>query len=58
MKSYTGKTVEEALATASEESGTPVEELIYVLTDKTKGIFAKKVVVEVYDLSDVIKYGN
>ena len=44
MKSYTGKTVEEALATASEDSCTPVEELIYVLTDKTKGIFAKKVV--------------
>ena len=40
MKSYTGKTVEEALATASQDSGTPVEELIYVLTDKTKGIFA------------------
>ena len=58
MKSYTGKTVEEALATASQDSGTPVEELIYVLTDKTKGIFAKKVVVEVYDLSDVIKYAE
>ena len=58
MKSYTGKTVDEALAAASEDSGTPVEELIYVLTDKTKGIFAKKVVVEVYDLSDVIKYAE
>lgn len=58
MKSYTGKTVEEALATASQDSGTPVEELIYVLTDKTKGIFTKKVVVEVYDLPDVIKYAE
>ena len=58
MKSYTGKTVEEALVAASEDSGTPVEELIYVLTDKTKGIFAKKVVVEVYNLSDVIKYAE
>ena len=58
MKSYTGKTVEEALANASQDSGTPVEELIYVLTDKTKGIFAKKVVVEVYDLSDVIRFAE
>ena len=58
MKSYTGKTVEEALANASQDSGTPVEELIYVVTDKTKGIFAKKVIVEVYDLADVIKYAE
>ena len=58
MKSYTGKTVEEALQAASEEAGAPVEELIYIVTDKTKGIFAKKVVVEVYDLSDVIKYAE
>ncbi len=58
MKSYTGKTVEEALQAASEEAGTPVEELIYIVTDKTKGIFSKKVVVEVYDLSDVIRFAE
>ena len=58
MKSYTGKTVEEALKAASEDMGTPVEELVYVVTDKTKGIFNKKMVVEVYDLSDVIKYAE
>ena len=58
MKSYTGKTVEEALKVASEETGTPVDELIYVVTDKTKGIFSKKMVVDVYDLSDVIRYAE
>jgi spoIIIJ-associated protein len=58
MKSYTGKTVEEALNAASQDTGTPVNELIYVITDKTKGIFSKKMVVDVYDLSDVIKFAE
>ena len=58
MKAYTGKTVEEALKAASEDLGTPVDELVYVVTDKTKGIFSKKIVVEVYDLADVIKYAE
>lgn len=58
MKPYTGKTVEEALNAASQDTGTPVNELIYVITDKTKGIFSKKMVVDVYDLSDVIKFAE
>ena len=58
MKSYTGKTVEDALKAASEDTGTPVDDLIYVLTDKTKGIFSKKIVVDVYDLSDVIRFAE
>ena len=58
MKSYTGKTVEEALNAASQDTGTPVNELIYVITDKTKGIFSKKMVVDVYDLSDVIRFAE
>ena len=58
MKSYTGKTIEEALASASQDTGTPVDDLIYSVTGKTKGIFSKKIVVDVYDLSDVIKYAE
>ena len=58
MKSYTGKTVEHALKAASEDTNTPVDELIYVITDKTKGIFNKKMVVDVYDLSDVIRFAE
>ncbi len=58
MKSYTGKTVEEALEEASKELGIAVDELIYSVSDKKKGIFNKKLIVDVYDLSDVIKYAE
>lgn len=58
MKTYTGKTAEEALQIAAEEAGVSVNDLIYIVTDKTKGIFSKKIIVEVYDLPDVIKYAE
>ena len=58
MNEYVGKTVEEALAKASEELGTPVENLIYLVTDKTAGILKKKIIIEVYDLADIIEYAE
>ncbi len=58
MKSYTAKTVEEALQEASEELNISVDDLVYVVSDKTKGIFNKKIVVEVYELPDIIKYAE
>ena len=58
MKIYTAKTVEEALALAASEQGIEVDELIYSVSDKKKGIFSKKIVVEVYDLSDVITFAE
>lgn len=58
MKSYLGKTVEEALEAAAQEMGVSVDELIYSVSDKKKGIFNKKVIVDVYDLSDVIQYAE
>ena len=58
MKSYTGKTVEEALQNASSETGIAVDELIYIVSDKRKGLFSKKIVVEVYDLADVIRFAE
>lgn len=58
MKIYTGKTVEEALSAASEEMGTPIDDIVYVVTDKTKGIFNKKLIIEVYDLPDIIQYAE
>ena len=58
MKSYTGKTVEDALKAASEDTGTPVDELVYIVTDKKKGIFNKKIIVDVYELSDIIRYAE
>ena len=58
MKTYTGKTVEEALQNASSETGVAIDDLIYIVSDKKKGIFSKKIVVEVYDLADVIRYAE
>ncbi|MCQ2748420.1 MAG: DUF5958 family protein [Mycoplasmoidaceae bacterium] len=58
MKTYLGKTAEEALQLASEEIGTPVNELVYVVSDKKKGLFTKKVVVEIYELPDIIQYAE
>ena len=58
MEIYTGKTVDEALTKAVEETGTPMNELIYRDTGKTTGIIRKKVQVEVYELADVIRYAE
>ncbi len=58
MKSYSGKTVEEALELAANEMSVPASELIYSVQEKKKGLFSKKVVIDVYDLSDVIRYAE
>ena len=58
MEVYTGKTVEEALEEASKELQTPVRDLIYIVLDKKTGLFAKKFQVEVYNLSDVIRFAE
>ena len=58
MEVYTGKTVEEALESASKELQIPVRDLIYVVLDKKTGLFTQKFQVEVYDLSDVIRFAE
>ena len=58
MKAYTGKTVEDALKSASEDQNTPVEDLVYTVSDKKVGIFSKKLVIEVYDLKDIVTYAE
>ena len=58
MKTYSGKTVEEALQVAASEAGVEVDDLIYIVSDKKKGLFAKKIVVEVYELADVIRFAE
>ena len=42
MDIYTGKTVEEALESASQKLNIPVNELIYLVSDKKTGLFSKK----------------
>ena len=58
MKIYTGKTVEDALAAAASEQSVDVNELIYSVSDKKKGLFSKKVIVEVYDMSDIVRFAE
>lgn len=58
MKIYQGKTVEDALQVASEELGKPIDDLVYVVEDKKVGLFNKKLVVDVYELVDIIEYAE
>src|SRR5574344_1496667 len=58
MKEYQGKTAEEALSNAAEELNVPVDQLIYIVSDKKKGLFSKKIVVQIYEIADVIKYAE
>lgn len=58
MKIYAAKTVDDALKLASEETGTPINDIIYRDTGKTVGLFTKKIQIEVYDLSDVIRFAE
>lgn len=58
MEIYLGKTVDEALEAASKALGTPVGELIYIVSDKKVGLFSKKFQVEIYSLEDVAKFAE
>ena len=56
MKEFTGKTVDEAVSAAASELGVEPEELVYEVTEEKKGLFSKKAVISVYELSDVVAY--
>ena len=58
MKTYSGKTVEEAVALAIEELQIPENQLIYSVEEKKKGLFSKKIVIDVYELSDVVRFAE
>ena len=58
MKTYSGKTVEEAVALAIEELQIPEAQLIYSVEEKKKGLFSKKIVINVYEFSDVVRYAE
>ena len=55
MKSYTAKTIEEAVKLASEELGIPEDDLVFKVTEEKKGLLSKKAVIEVFELTDVIE---
>lgn len=58
MKSYSAKTVEDAVKIACEELGIEEAQLIYEIEDKKIGIFNKKYVINVYELSDVVRFAE
>jgi len=58
MKNYMGKTVEEAVSLAVEELQIPEAQLIYSVQDKKKGLFSKKVVIDVYEMSDIVRFAE
>jgi spoIIIJ-associated protein len=58
MKTYTTKTLEEALAAAEKDLSTPIKDLSYKVVEEKIGLFSKKVVVEVYEVSDVVEFAQ
>lgn len=55
MKEFIGKTLEDALEKAVEETGTPKEDLMYEIEEEKRGLFSKKVIINVFDMADVIQ---
>jgi spoIIIJ-associated protein len=56
MKTYTAKTLEDVLAQAEKELKIPANDLSYKIVDEKTGIFSRKFVVEVYEVSDAIAF--
>lgn len=58
MKTYTTKTLEDALAQAEKDLKIPANDLSYKIVEEKTGLFSKKLVVEVYELSDAIAFAE
>ncbi len=58
MKTYTTKTLEDALTQAEKELNIPANDLSYKIVEEKTGIFSKKLVVEVYEVSDAIAFAE
>jgi len=58
MKTYTTKTLEDALAQAEKELNIPVNELSYKIVEEKAGLFSRKLVVEVYEVSDAVAFAE
>jgi spoIIIJ-associated protein len=58
MKTYTAKTLEDVLALAEKELNIPANDLSYKIVDEKTGIFSRKLVVEVYEVSDAIAFAE
>lgn len=58
MKTYTAKTVEDAIKLATEELGIEEINLVFQIIEEKTGLFSKKATIQVYELSDAIEYAN
>jgi len=58
MKQFKGKTIEEALKSASEYLECDEAEVFYKLVDEKKGLFKKEVTIEVYSEEDAIEFAE
>ena len=58
MKQYSAKTIEEAVKLASAELGIDEDDLVYSIEEEKKGLFAKKAVINVYELTDAIEFAQ
>lgn len=56
MKTYEGKTVEDALNLACQDLGVMVEDLTYEVIEEKKSLFSKKVVIECYTNDMILDY--
>lgn len=56
MKLYEAKTIELAVQQACEDFETSAEELIYEFVEEKKRLFKKAVVIQVYEVSDIVEY--
>ncbi len=58
MKKYTTKTLEDALAQAEKDLNIPANDLSYKIVEEKAGLFSKKLVIEVYEVSDAIAFAE
>ena len=58
MKRFTAKTLDDAIVLACQDYGILPDQLNYSIIEEKKGLFAKKVDIEVYDFSDAIEFAQ
>ena len=58
MKRFTAKTLDDAIVLACQDYGILPDQLNYSIIDEKKGLYPKKVEIEVYDLSDAIEFAQ
>lgn len=56
MKQFSAKTVEEAVSAAALELGIKEEDVVFTVEEEKKGLFAKKAVINVFELTDAIEF--